>query len=137
MFGGEGYVCLAPESVRSEISAHKLPKRFLLSAHDFPVALVDAVRRDRPANGRKGINARPSAYDRARVQNAVATDFDIIAEHRAHLYKARFIFLFALYDHFALVRFYIGSYRAGAHVSLVAENTVAHVIEMGHLHAVE
>ena len=79
-----------------------------------------------------------AADDRAGVQHAVAADLHMIAQHRPHLFAACVhALLTADTDHVGLVGFHIGGDRARAHVGLVAQDAVAHIVVVGRLYAVE
>ena len=78
------------------------------------------------------------ADDRARIEDAVASHFHTVPQHGTEFLKAgRDLFFSVLYHHQCLVGFYIGGDGTGAHMCPVAQNGIAHIIVMGHLHPIE
>ena len=78
------------------------------------------------------------ADDGAGIQDAVAADLHEVAQHGAELFQPRGNLLFAVFHHDQrLVGLDVGGDAASAHVGLVAQNAVAHVIKVGNLHVVK
>ena len=131
------YVGLPAEAVCSEISAH-VTVSLLLLGHNVPRRFENTVRRHRAPDGAEGIDVGVPPNDRAGVQHAVAADLHVVAQHRAYLLPARVHALSAAdADHVGLVGLDVGGDRTRAHVGLVAQDAVAHVVIMGRLHAVK
>ena len=100
--------------------------------------LVDAVRWDNAAHAGGRINVRAAADDRAGIEDAVAADLDVIAEHRAELLASGLDRRAGNLDgDKGLVALDVAGYRACAHVRLVAEDGVADVVIVRGLDVVE
>ena len=73
-----------------------------------------------------------------RVQHAVAAHFCEIAHHSAELLAARSDLLVAvLHGHEGFIAFYVGGDCARAHMALIAQHGIAHIIVMRNLHTVK
>ena len=105
---------------------------------DTGIAVVDALRRNEAPDSRQRIHVGVMADDRARIEDAVASHFHTVPQHGTEFLKAgRDLFFSVLYHHQCLVGFYIGGDGTGAHMCPVAQNGIAHIIVMGHLHPIE
>ena len=110
----------------------------LRSGNDMFFILEDVARGDDAAHAGGGVHAGVGAQHGAGVQHAVAAHFHEIAHHGPELPAARGDLLRAvLHHHQGFVALYVGGNGARAHVALVAHDGIAHIVEMGHLHAVE
>ena len=112
---------------------------FLLVLGDYhAVVLVDAVLRHHSAYAGGGVDVAVAAYDSARVADAVAAYFNVIAQHRAELLDACFYVLSAVVDNDQFfIGFDVGGDGARAHVAVVAEDGIAYVVVVRCLDVVE
>ena len=113
-------------------------KRLLpLALDDVVLVLVDRVGGDDAADAGSGVYDAVPAQDGARIENRVAAYLHKIAQNGAHLSPSGGNIGLTLYHHRGLVRLDVGCDRAGAHVALVAQDGVAHIVVVGGLNFVE
>lgn len=113
-------------------------KRLLLLAlDDVVLVLVDGVCRDDASDAGSGVYDAVPAQDGARIEDRVAAYLHKIAQNGTHLSPSGEYIGFCLYHHRGLVRLDVGCDRASAHVALVAQNGVAHVVVVGGLNFIE
>ena len=79
-----------------------------------------------------------SSDDRTRIANAVAVDFNIVAEHGTELLDARLDLLGAVMnDDELLVGLDVGSDGACAHMRIVSEDTVTYIVIVRSLNVIK
>src|SRR5699024_5766728 len=85
-----------------------------------------------------GIDLRVGPKDAPGAEDAVAAHFHEIADHRADLLAAGLDLLPVPFDDDrGLIRLDVRGDRAGAEVGLVAQDRVADIVKVGHLHPVK
>ena len=79
-----------------------------------------------------------STNDDTRIEHTVAANLNVIGEHRAELLAAG-VEDFAVHANRdgGLVALDVGGHRTRTHMGEVAQDRVAHVVEVGHLHVVK
>jgi len=79
-----------------------------------------------------------AADDGAGIQDTVAAHFHVVTQHGTEFFQPGFHFFLAVfYNDQGLIGFYIGGDGTGTHVGLIAQNAVAHIIEVGNLYIVK
>lgn len=101
------------------------------------LVLVDGVGGNDAADAGGGVYDAVPAQDGARIEDRVAAYLHKIAQNGAHLSPSGEYIGFCLYHHRGLVRLDVGCDRAGAHVALVAQDGVAHIVVVRGLDVVE
>lgn len=140
--------CFRPAGVRAlyrsigcasmNVRALTTEKRlFLLLLDDVVLVLVDGVCGDDAPDAGSGIYDAVPSQDGARIEDRVAAYLHKIAQNSAHLSPSGGDIGFALYHHRGLVRLDVGCNRAGAHVALVTQDGVAHVVVVGGLNFIK
>ena len=140
--------CFRPAGVRAlyysigcafiYIRTHAAEKRsLLLPLDDVVLILVDGVGGDDAADAGRGVYDAVPAQDGTRIEDRVAAYLHKIAQNGTHLSPSGEYIGFCLYHHRGLVRLDVGCDRASAHVALVAQNGVAHVVVVGGLNFIE
>ena len=105
---------------------------------DVLLIFIDMGGGDDAADAGGGVDIAVAAYHGAGVEDAVAAHLHPVAQHGAYLLAAGGDQLVAVLDeHGQLVGLDVAGDGAGAHVGLIAQNGVAYIIIMGHLHVVE
>ncbi len=105
---------------------------------DFPVVFPDALLRYCSAHAGSRIYIGIPPDDGSRVQDAVASDFNAVTQHRADFLQPGFdLFLAAFYDNKEFIALDIRSDGARPHMALIAENAVADIVVMRHLHVIK
>ena len=106
--------------------------------HDMVPVLIDGMGRYTASDHGDRIDIGMAAYHRSRIEDRVAADIGIVAQHGADLAPAGLHLLIAVMDHDRLiVGLDIGGNGTGSHMRMDAQDTVAHIIVMGHLDQVE
>ena len=101
------------------------------------LVLIDTALGDDAPDAAGGVDAGVAAQNGAGIEHRVAAHLHIVAQHGAHLFSASLQQLISLDDHWGLVGLHVGGDGASAHVALIAQNRVAHVVVVGHLNAVK
>ena len=72
------------------------------------------------------------------IQDAVAADFHMIAQHSTDFQKAGGnVAFFVVDNHQTLVGLDVGCYASCPHMRFVTQDTVSYIVEMGYLHMVK
>ena len=135
MLKGQVFISFSAEAVCTEIFTHSLS---LLLVDDFPAVLPDAVFRNNASHTGGGVHITVTADDRPGIADRIAAYFHVIAQHSAEFLDACLHrFRSVVNDDKLLIRLHITCNAAGAHVAVIAEDTVANIIVMGRLHMIK
>ena len=97
----------------------------------------DGRRREIAAESHRRHHQRARPEQRARIQHGIAADFRPVADDRAEFPQTRLVNGPAHpHDDRLLVEPQVGTNHPGAQVRAVAQDRIAHIAEMRHLHAV-
>ena len=100
--------------------------------------LVNMIGRNKTANGRSRINVGETSDYGSGIQNGIAADFHIIAEHCAEFLQSGFdMFIFVFHNDQGFIAFNVTGYSACSHMGLVSEYGIADIIVMRNLNIVE
>ena len=101
------------------------------------LVLVDGVGGDDAPDAGGGVDAAVPAQDGTRVKDRVAADIHKVPQNGAYFSPSGGDVGLSLHHHRGLVRLDVGGDRPGAHVALVAQDGVSHIVVVGRLDAVK
>ncbi len=135
MLVSQTYVCFSAKTVSSEIFTHGS----VLDLSDYLcIVLVNAALRDHTTHAAGRIDIAVPADDGAGIQDGIAADLDIIAQHGAELFQSGLDLLVPVVDHDKLlVRLDVRRDGAGSHVTVIAKNGITDIVVVRGLHVVK
>ena len=101
------------------------------------LVLVDTVGGDDAADAGGGVYAAVPAQDGARIEDRVAAHLYKVTQDSAHLFPSGRHGGLPFHHHQGLVGLHVGGDGAGAHMALVAQDGVAHIVIVGGLDVIK
>ena len=105
---------------------------------DLSVVFPDAVLRNNTSDTGCRIYVGMPPDHGAGIADRVTAHLDIITEHGSEFFDARFhLFCSVMYHNQGFVTFYVRSNASGAHMAVITQDAVSHVIVMRGLDMIE